>query len=625
MWQKIRICLFTVLFLTTTVVHARWASFDDAAVEVTTFNAQININADGTYDATYDCQIKILNERGRDTYAKLPLVYNFDNSKLEIIEAKTIIDGQDYPVTKELIEDKPLASEVNGFDQQHQVLLAFPNVKVGASIAYKYKVKLLKPDITGFYENFFDLSRRYYNDYHVQIRSQIPLYVDANNPGNYLSVKNGRAGKDYTLRLDLRKPIYIAIADEQSQLINPLKYPYVFVATNNSWPKFAQQFADPYIKVLKQPLPALYQSISDQAAQDSDPIERINIVASLLNNAVQYMGDWKSTKGRHVPQDLEKVASTRLGDCKDFATGMVAILQHLGYKANVVVAQRGEALYDTSEIKLPGNFHFNHALVRVELPNKRVLWVDPTNFISIADKTLPDIADRQAIILDATNSRLDKIPASTPQDKETVVTENIDLSNHDLVAVQGSMQLNGLAAAKYTGAGLQVSKTSIENFIMFEMGNYDNIVEKKVELPALDTRIVRDLTFKFNYKEKNMVLSSNAGVALLMSQAAVSNFNFNNEQVSDVYLGSPWTRRDVITLDNIKPVNTLPLDCSIQSPWADAKRTVKYDGNKILIEQEFKVKVSWLSIDTIRSKQYQEFAQQLAKNFKDGVAIVFEQ
>ena len=65
------------------MVGARWATFADAPVEVVTNNIQATINVDGSFEALITKKLKILNERGREINAKIPLYYNFDNSSFD--------------------------------------------------------------------------------------------------------------------------------------------------------------------------------------------------------------------------------------------------------------------------------------------------------------------------------------------------------------------------------------------------------------------------------------------------------------------------------------------------------------------------------------------------------------
>jgi hypothetical protein len=620
---KFRIILSIILFLSFSPVYARWASVADANVDMQICNNDITIHADGTTEEIVEWQYKLLNENGRMSYSILPLYYNHDNSKLEIISAKTIVDGHEYILGADLIEDKPVASaSLQGFDQQNQVVLAFPNTKVDAVIYVKFKQTILKPDLSGFYETLLHYGHERIINSVTRLKSEVPLYINYNDPDNYLDIKKSKAGKLNTITVTLKKPVFIKIADEHHNLISPQKSAWIFVTTNDNWDDFANKIADPFMQVMQQPLPELYQQIANTAKAESDPIKRINIIMSMLNDAVKYMGDWKTSKGRHIPKDLELVAKQRLGDCKDFSTGTAAILNSLGIKSTVALVQRGEGVYDVSYLKLPGFNNFNHAMVKVELGN-RILWIDPTNYSLIADKILPDIADRQVLVLASKKSKREHIPNSHISDKKVVNIRELELNKPALVPVKGTMSLQGLGAVAFTGSELYWSKDSIEFYVLSNQGSFQNMIDKKVIVPNLKSRIVSDLNFEYEFKEKNRTQNTNAGKGMVIANNFANNYIFSDEQVSDVYIGAPGIVSNKVVLSNIKPVNTLPLDCTIESPWVDAKRVVIYQKNSITVTEEFKIKKSWIYNEEIKSATYKKLADDLALNFKDGIGIVF--
>jgi len=604
-------------------LYARWATADDSYMQIVQANIDYIIHADGTAETVRDLKYKILNENGRASYSAMPLYYNKSSSKLEVLLAQTVVDGQQYKLDADLIEDKPLASEISGFDQTNQILLAFPNVKVGAILELKDRRTIIKPEMPGLFESFISCAHDNILTGVTNFKSEIPLYITYNDPDNYLNIKQSKQADFYTISVKLRKPIYIEIADEHANLLAPHRYPWIYVTTINNWQDFGAKTAMPFIKVLQQPLPQLYQQIADAAKKDTDPIKQINNVMSLLNEAVQYMGDWKTSDGRHTPRDLAQVALKRLGDCKDFATGTAAILNSIGIKANVALVERGEGIYDSSFLKLPGQSNFNHAMVKVTLDSK-VLWVDPTNFVIIADRILPDIADRQVLVLDSKDTKLERIPASQLNDAKLISQRTIDLRNTYVAQIKGNTLMQGLAAVQLTGAELRSSKDSIEYFVLYNQGSFQNMVDKKVQVPELKSRIVSDLKFDFEFKENNKVISTNAGQAVLFSNSIANSYIYNDTQVSDVYLGSPIILRDVTILENITAIDKMPLDCIVSSPWVDAMRTVKYGKNSVTVEQEFKIKKSWISNEMLKSPDYKKLSRDLAKFFKEGVAIVFK-
>lgn len=119
--------------------QARWANYDLASTRTDIYNHEIKVNKNGTYEEIKEEKFEVLKESGRDSAAHYTIHYNTDSEKINIIEAKTIYKGKEYKVDKKFIEDKPLASAANGFDQTNQILLAFPKTEIGAKIYIKYK------------------------------------------------------------------------------------------------------------------------------------------------------------------------------------------------------------------------------------------------------------------------------------------------------------------------------------------------------------------------------------------------------------------------------------------------------------------------------------------------------
>lgn len=618
-----RIILTVCLIICSTAVHARWATFADAPCEFLSSSADIMVYKDGTSVQEFEVTIKILNESGRETFASSPIVYNKDTANLNILYASITNGDQTIELDHESIEDKPIASELKGFDQKHQLLIAFPNIQVGSVLHIKYVKKVFKPDLPGFFESNLQYANQYFKQAKVTFKSELPLYTNYNNPDQVMTFKHSKEKNLHVLKVSLDKPVYISIANEQQSNINPDKFPWVFVATSNDPNKIHQQIAQPYYTTVAQPLPAMYQEIVNAVDQISEPSLQISTVMAMLNERVQYMGDWKSTDGRFAPQPLARVAQRRLGDCKDFAAGTAAILNKLGMRADVAIVHREPGIYYRDRVTLPLMSIYNHAMVRVQ-HDKKVYWVDPTNFSSIADIIMPDIADRPALVC-SEEAYLDYIPDSTPQQNASTGVRNINLRDTDLVIIDGFYTLHGIAALEYTGAELLTSKETLVNHVLADIGNYEYMQDQSVELPDLNSRIVQDLTFKYYFKEKDFVSMSNAGKVVNLSDTMriASKFIFSPDQVSDIYLGPPRKGVKVYNFTNITPHDILSLDADLKSPWLDISRKVAYNGNSIEVKYEYQIKQSWLSRKVIRSKEYQKMTAKLSKQFANGISLVF--
>jgi hypothetical protein len=87
-----------------------------------------------------------------------------------------------------MIETKPLASEVRGFDQLFQILISYPHVGVGTKLYLKYKVKTLKQPLPLFCVKY-STARGVLEKASLKLKSELPFHMLVNDPYEQLEVK----------------------------------------------------------------------------------------------------------------------------------------------------------------------------------------------------------------------------------------------------------------------------------------------------------------------------------------------------------------------------------------------------------------------------------------------------
>jgi hypothetical protein len=608
--------------------EARWATHDDAESEVVYENVRIHVNADGTYSESIESLVKILKESGRDAFTTRRITYNSMSSELKILEAKTINGDKSFPVDLRQIEDKPLASSAKGFDQHNQVLIAFPQVQIDSQIYLKYAVNVKESPIPGF----FSTSMIYGADTFEKagttlITSEIPLYVSANDPQHVLQIAKESASQGaYAISVKLITPVYKEATDESHIHLNPQALTWVDISSAKDWPSMAIPLIEKYEKILNAPLPALFQKISQVAEKQNNLVDRFNTVTSLLAEQVSYMGDWRPISGLYIPRSLATIAETKLADCKDFAAATTAILRSLHISANIAWIKRGVGASESPN-RLPTLSEFNHAIVNVRSKNK-TYWIDPTNFSSFAQGIFPDISERKALVLDAQNPVLDFIPSSLPQSSQVVLTKEIFLQEDGQFQVEGSLNLRGVAALAYAGAGLKVSKQTIDYGLIKAMGDENRISHWTVSNYDLTSRIVKDLTFQFHFSEKDLNLKTSAGPAMVLSSGSYIPLLLTKtaDRVSDLFLGSPLVVRREIHLAQMARQGMESLDCKIESNWVDASRTVTNltdNKNGIQVSDRIEIKKALILQSELKTPQFTQLQDQLQKCF-NGIAVVYK-
>lgn len=618
--------LAMLAFFVASTAEARWSKYEDASVEVKFSNININVNRDGTYETEVELQAKILKESGRDRFSLYSLIYNDDSADLTVLEAKTAYNGEEYIVTEDMIEDKPLASPSKGFDQLRQVTISFPKIEIGTEVYLRYKQVNKKVPV----DNFYGLSFSYHGDYlqaeNTKINSELPLEIKVNDPREVLEIAEEKNDDIHSISIALKKAVYENTTNEPHNGILNIKHnTWVSLSSLSEWEDLAKKLAPGYHSVINQPLPATFEAIAEFAHNESTDEEKINAVTSLLNEKVQYMGDWRTVSGKFFPRDLEKIADSQVGDCKDFSASTAAILQELGYKVQPILVMRGTT--STSNPKaLPNMGNFNHVMLRVINRDGKIYWIDPTNTVSMAQGIFPDIADRNALVLDSEEADYIKIPAVQGENSKVIFHSELTIEDN-VVNEYGQLTIQGEAALGLTGVGLYYSDEQLRDSV-FRMisGVYLDEEEKKfLELPDLTLRNVEDLTIKYEFQQKNKIFKTNLGPALNLGDNWLNDVvNTASDQVSDLFIGVPKTKESHMIIKDIKIKNCENLNFEIDSPWLYVNRFCKYKNDGTEFSNLITIKKSFITNEELKTAEYKNLKSELENNFSRASIIISE-
>jgi transglutaminase-like putative cysteine protease len=600
--------------------HARWAKPDDVDYSVEYRNFDVWVKSDGTYMEEVEEEITILKDSARISRGMMRLNYNPEVSSLEVLVAETLKeDATKLPVDKSLIEDKPLASSGEGFDQWHQVLVAFPAVDVGSKVHIKYRLKWFQVPAPDFYSDSITFGTEYQKSVRVKLRSQLPIVVKTNDPENQLKIsRSGREKGEYpnSLEVQLKKPFLKTVVDEPDPLIDYNSLPYVEFSSSRDWSTVSKSVGAQYESTLNSPLPSKFQKIADAARGIADPIERLNLVTSRLADQVRYLGDWRTLKGKWVPRPLKTIASSQFGDCKDFSASIAAIARNIGMKAEVAWVWRGWNPVRES-YELPTTHRFNHAIARIQSGDK-VFWIDGTNVASFAQGIPGDISDRPALILSPDQARVERLPTNRPEDFSYSFAQIMDFSKPGGVGVQATFKSQGGDAASWINGNLNTSKDTLDYKIVRSTARTENVSDWKVEGFKIKSRIVGELTAKLRYTEKAQGYQSTAGSAYpIIPPDAINRFLMNVDQrQSDIGLGEPFAYEREMLFTQLNVVGEENLACAIDSPWVTIKREVDRVPSGIRIHDKLQLKKELLTHAEYSKAEFSKLQQKIVSCFR---------
>ncbi len=618
------ISLLLTLLTYTSPLYARFATLEDTDFKFEAIHQSVVVQTDGTYTEEIEIQAKALKESGKDKLVSLALPYNASNTEFKILEAKTIESGTEYPVDPKNIEDKPLASNIQGFDQNNQVLIAFPQIQLNASIYIKFKTFVKDPPIAGFFDHHLNFGLNGYcekSTFHIQ--SALPLFIAFHDPQKIFESSEFKKNKLFYFKATLKKPVFFNVIDEQNAILNITEVPWIRIATLKKWSDFGKKIMPPFEAVIQEPLPTYFQPLLDKARHHENAIDQINAITSGLAESLTYMGDWRTVKGAYVPRSLSTIAQTRFGDCKDFSAITVALLRHLGLEASVALVYRG--IHNNLDIfALPSFNNFNHAIVYVTTKTGSY-WIDPTNFNSFAPHIYPDIASRPSLILFKDQPQLSAIPEVSWQDAEVRTLENITLEKQGRLQSKGYLNLKGWQALNLTAASLRASKEATDLDIIGYLTNENRLLDWKVQDYDLKSRIVKPLTFSFEYTAENSTIKSSAGKAYLLSEYGLvkSLLVKTKNRVSDLYLGIPSIKNYELILKNTTLIGDQFLDCHFKSPWFEGQRHISNTPKGIKITDTQILLRSRISNKELQTKAYQDLQSQVYACFGD-LALIYQ-
>lgn len=622
---SIALIKFTVF---TDSAYARWATYDDADLKTEFYNENLIINKDGTTESVIEIQEQILKESARSYATNYKFIYDGVSSDITLIEAKTINNGQEFPVAKDRIEDKTLASIGHGFDEQRQLLISYPNIGIGSKIYLKYKHTVKAPALAGVFSNLlYFCTESYCQSAKISVSSELPLHIMVNDPDSSLNIIKNKVDNFQKLDITLKKPLYKAVTDEPcSGVLDSKHLVWISLSSIASWEELAHKVDIDYNKVISQPLPKLFSDIAKATEEVKGDKDKIDTVTSLLSEKIQYMGDWRAIKGRFIPRDLKEIASTGVGDCKDFTAATAAILRSIGYKADPALVLRGQ--YEKPLNILPGIDNFNHVIVKVTTSEGRIYWVDPTNITSMAGNIFADIAEKATLVLNMEKPIYEVIPAV--DFKHSVIEENETLSvknNYLAVNYKGDIALKGEMANYVTSLDLYYSKQQMEDFAfrMISGIELEKDERKNLVLPQLSSRIVKDVKVEYEYERKNALFKTNVGYALTMNSAPEVSSIINSlpDRVTDLFMGAPHINTKKTLIKNAKAKGINKLNYSIDSPWLKVTRTLVNKGRDVEITDETLVLCSFIAKEDLETPLFKNLKASLAKDLQKA-SIVFE-
>ncbi|HTK83931.1 MAG TPA: DUF3857 and transglutaminase domain-containing protein [Patescibacteria group bacterium] len=293
------------------------------------------VNEDGTQTTKLTIGMKVLRQDALEEMKQYPISYSTSAEKVEVLEAYTLKpDGRRVDAAKNNFQ-----VEVNGgragaapaFSDASSLTVVFPDVEVGDTVNVVYNRSVTDPLFPKEFDDTYSFSRNtLYDD--VSISYSIPLSLGARYRNFGLTetvnkTENGRQLLTWTFKnTEVKKAKYKA-----TPVFEFGDRPGVIISTFKSYKEFAESYgarANPKAKVTPE-IQKLADGITKGKTGAHDQAKAL-YEWEIAN--MTYAGNCIGI-GAVVPRDLDFVLKNRMGDCKDHATLLQALLAAKGIES----------------------------------------------------------------------------------------------------------------------------------------------------------------------------------------------------------------------------------------------------------------------------------------------------
>lgn len=316
--------------------------------------------ADGSEVLTEHLVLRVLRADALEQIKTYTIGHSASVQKLEVLEAYTLkAGGRRVAVPKGNTQVNTDTGQGGGgplFSDWRRVSVTFPDLAVGDAVAIRYRLSTKEPMFPGKM-SFFDTFPSYtaYDD--VRVTVDAPAGMALRHAAKGLQEHVQQRGQRRRIEWTYRNPRPLAVDRKDWSVWNLDAEPYYALTTFSSHREIAERYvqrASPRAAVT----PRVRELADSIVGEQTDHREQARLLYEWVSRTLTYGGNCVGI-GAVVPRDLGVVLDNRMGDCKDHATLLQALLAARGIASHQVLVNAGN-LYGLHE--LPIVAHVNHVI-----------------------------------------------------------------------------------------------------------------------------------------------------------------------------------------------------------------------------------------------------------------------
>ena len=322
-----RACAFAAM-LAATGTHA--VPNDELEWRMSRYSVKYELSDDGSYSDTHVLSVKLLSDRAAQGGKESTVTYSTSVQKVEVLEAYTLkADGRHVDVPKgnyQVETNSGLEKGAAAFSDWSTLTLVFPDLAKGDTKVFSYRVSATQPMFPGQFSTYESFNRRAaYDDVRIEVDASAAMWARLRVRANEMKAQPPRehdGRRTLTWQWDNKQPevetrrdwsVYDADGDAG-----------VAVSTFVGYGDVAQAYG-----VAARPKAAVtprVRKLADEIAKGTTTRrDTASALYTWVARNITYAGNCVGL-GAVVPRDIDFILDNHMGDCKDHATLLQALL-----------------------------------------------------------------------------------------------------------------------------------------------------------------------------------------------------------------------------------------------------------------------------------------------------------
>lgn len=435
----------------------------DPAVIIPRYEVHYRVNPDGTFYEDIERSIKVLKDSALSWSKEASVSFSTSIQSAEVIEAYTEKpDGRRIEVPRnnyQLSVNAGKEKDAPVYSDESTLSVVFPDLTVGDQAVFHYRLTAKEPLFPGHFDAAQNFSRQRVQQA-VKVSMDMPESLwfqyrirDMQEVQN--EVVEGPEGKRHRLTWTwsnpeaIRRPGFGGVYD-------PDREPGYALSTFRTYEEIAQVYGAKAKE--KAAVTERVRKLAEEIAPgDKPPREAAKALYDWVSTHITYAGNCIGL-GAVVPRDLDYILDNRMGDCKDHATLLEALLSAKGIPSTQALVNAGST-YRLPEIPVVSTV--NHVINY--LPTQK-LFVDSTSDSTPFGLLPLSDADKPVLLVDGFQAGLRTPVTPLDTNQQTMRTE-IFIEPDGSIRADVAVQLRGFYALAARDRFRDMSKDTEANLV----------------------------------------------------------------------------------------------------------------------------------------------------------------